>query len=117
MKPSDSIYTNSGSSMVGCFAVARARSLVPEVTTPAWLWATIDPINSRFDWCSDFDVPHERGRTIRLTLRGTKNDLGSYVFPDDGDWFFKVTDPEFLRRCALTFFPRGPDHAKRRGSQ
>ena len=61
MKPSDSTYTNSGSSMVGCFAVARARSLVPEVGMPA---RTDDTINAAWD---------------------KKNDLGSYVFPDDGD--------------------------------
>ena len=36
------------------------------------LVGAIDPIDSRFDWCTGF-VPHEpRGRTIRLTLRGTK---------------------------------------------
>ena len=72
LKPRTSTYTTSRSSMVGCFAVARARSLVHEHTTPARLRASIDPIDSRFDWCTNF-VPHEpRGRTIRLTLRGTK---------------------------------------------
>ena len=58
--------------MVGCFAVVRARSLVHEHATPARLRASIDPIDSRFDWCTGF-VPHgPRGRTIRLTLCGTK---------------------------------------------
>lgn len=72
LKPRTSTYTISRSSMVGCFAVVRARSLVPGPSTPARLRASIDPIDSRFDWCSHF-VPHEpRGRTIRLTLRGTK---------------------------------------------
>ena len=72
LKPRTSTYTISRSSMVGCFAVARARSLVPEVSTQTRLRASIDPIDSRFDLCTDF-VPHEpRGRTIRLTLRGTK---------------------------------------------
>ena len=72
LKPRTSTYTISRSSMVGCFAVVRARPLVPGPSTPARLRASIDPIDSRFDWCSMF-VPHEpRGRTIRLTLRGTK---------------------------------------------
>ena len=47
--------------MVGCFAVVRARSLVPEVATPA---RTDDTIDAAWD---------------------KKNDLGSCVFPDDGD--------------------------------
>ena len=87
LKPRTSTYTISRSSMVGCFAVVRARSLVPEVSTQTRLRASIDPIDSRFDLCTDF-MPHEaRGRTIRLTLQAwdKKNDLGSCAFPDDGD--------------------------------
>ena len=72
LKPRTSTYTISRSSMVGCFAVVRARSLVPEVATPARLRASIDPIDSRFDWCTGFVTHEPRGRTVRLTLRGTK---------------------------------------------
>ena len=121
MKPRTSAYTISRSSMVGCFAVLRARSLVHEPSTPARLRASIDPIDSRFDWCSMF-VPHEpRGRTIRLpvTLRGTKKMISAPACSRTMKiGFFRVTGPDhdFLRRCALTFSPRGPDHAKRRGS-
>jgi hypothetical protein len=28
------------------------------------------------------------------------------VFARDTDWSFEVSDPEFLRRSALVFFPR-----------
>ena len=56
-------------------------------------------------------APASTGRDVRIDV--IKKDLGSCGVSSDGGCFFRVPDPSFLWRSALTFSFRMSHHAKR----